>query len=182
MALKLPRTIRLDASDTLVFDCAAEPGEWAVSGAFRFWHLDPDALAGKDRAAFRGGFLGVASFGWSTLAVVAEATERERDAAIDALARHLHDCLGAPDHAAARAAAAEEVAFAATLCNHRPQTLIAVSRSWEGGDIRERFRTLRPRDGGAPNRHDRAFTIVPVEETAAPETVDLVEILRQGRP
>jgi hypothetical protein len=34
--LKLPRTIRLDPSDTFVFERAADPGEWAVSGAFVF--------------------------------------------------------------------------------------------------------------------------------------------------
>src|SRR5262245_3275662 len=34
--VKLLRTIRLDPSDTFVFDKAAEPGEWAVSGGFAF--------------------------------------------------------------------------------------------------------------------------------------------------
>src|SRR5450631_1050598 len=65
--LKFPRTIRLDPSDTFVFERAAEPGEWAVSGAFVFWNTDAAALEGKARSAFRGGFLGVASLGWSTL-------------------------------------------------------------------------------------------------------------------
>ena len=32
--MKLLRTIRLDPSDTFIFDPPAEPGEWAVSGAF----------------------------------------------------------------------------------------------------------------------------------------------------
>jgi len=36
--VKLIRTIRLDPSDTFVFARAAEPGEWAVSGAFVFWN------------------------------------------------------------------------------------------------------------------------------------------------
>src|SRR5262249_1403947 len=63
--LKLPRPIALDPSDSFVFDGAAEPGDWAVSGAFRFYARDPAALAGKDRAAFRSGFLGVQSWGWS---------------------------------------------------------------------------------------------------------------------
>ena len=54
--MKLLRTIRLDPSDTFVFERAAEPGEWAVSGAFMFWDDDPAALDGKARAAFRGGF------------------------------------------------------------------------------------------------------------------------------
>jgi hypothetical protein len=34
--LKLPRTIRLDPSDIFVFERAADPGEWAVSGDFVF--------------------------------------------------------------------------------------------------------------------------------------------------
>ena len=38
--MKLLRTIRLDPSDTFVFERAAEPGEWAVSGAFVFWNED----------------------------------------------------------------------------------------------------------------------------------------------
>lgn len=40
MTLKLPRTLRLDPSDTFVFAQAAEPGEWAVTGTFLF--LDGD--------------------------------------------------------------------------------------------------------------------------------------------
>ena len=45
--LKLPRTIRLDPSDTFVFERAAVSGEWAVSGAFVFWNLDPASLGQK---------------------------------------------------------------------------------------------------------------------------------------
>ena len=56
--LKFPRTIRLDPSDTFVFERAAEPGEWAVSGAFVFWNSDPATLAQKQRVALRSGFLG----------------------------------------------------------------------------------------------------------------------------
>ena len=65
--MKLLRTIALDPSDTFVFDPPAEPGEWAVSGAFRFWNEDPAKLEGKARSAFRSGFLGLQSWGWSTL-------------------------------------------------------------------------------------------------------------------
>src|SRR5215213_3233541 len=45
--MKLLRTIRLDPSDTFVFDQAAEPGEWAVTGAFMFADADPSTLEGK---------------------------------------------------------------------------------------------------------------------------------------
>src|SRR5438270_1408071 len=116
MKIKLPRTIRLDPSDTFVFEHAAEPGEWAVTGSFLFFDSAIPDLTAKARAAFRAGFLGVRSFGFSTLVVVSEASEGERDEAVEELAKHIHDRLGAPDIKAARAAAEEEIAFAASLC------------------------------------------------------------------
>ena len=94
--LKFPRTIRLDASDTFVFERAAEPGEWAVSGAFVFWNRDPSTLAQKQRVALRSGFLGIDSLGWSTLAIVTEATEAERQAMIGRLTSQLMEKFGAP--------------------------------------------------------------------------------------
>ena len=97
----LPRTLRLDPSDTLVFTRAAAPGEWAVPGGFAFWEEDPAAMAGRRRQEFRAGFLGLASFGWSTLVEVAEAGEAGRDTALAALAAHLQAEHGAPDAAAA---------------------------------------------------------------------------------
>ena len=42
--MKLLRTIRLDPSDTFIFERVAEPGEWAVSGSFVFSDDDPDEL------------------------------------------------------------------------------------------------------------------------------------------
>ena len=94
--MKLLRTIRLDPSDTFVFDKAAEPGEWAVTGTFMFTEGDPSALQGKARAAFRSGFLGVASLGWSTLVQIVEASDDARLAAIDILAKQLVTHFGAP--------------------------------------------------------------------------------------
>src|SRR3954452_19145490 len=114
--LKLPRTIRLDPSDTFVFERAAEPGEWAVSGAFVLGNQDPATLSPKQRVALRSGFLGIDSLGWSTLAIVTEATAMERQAMVDRLAAHLLEKFGAPDLDAARSAAEEEVAFASSLC------------------------------------------------------------------
>ncbi|MBA2398357.1 MAG: hypothetical protein H0V72_06615 [Bradyrhizobium sp.] len=184
--LKLPRTIRLDPSDTFVFERAAEPGEWAVSGAFVFWNQDPAVLAQKQRVALRSGFLGIESLGWSTLAIVTEATEAERQSVVARLAGQLLAKFGAPDMEAARAAAEEEVAFAASLCDHPEQTLLAVQRSIEDGEIRERFRTLKPReaagDGDRLHAYARAFTFHKVEgddETA--EEVDLLRLMEADR-
>ena len=80
--MKLLRTIALDPSDTFVFDVAAEPGDWAVSGAFRFCDRDPAGLTGKDRSAFRSGFLGVRAWGWSTLVQIVQATAADRRALV----------------------------------------------------------------------------------------------------
>jgi hypothetical protein len=143
--VKLPRTIRLDRSDTFVFERAAEPGEWAVPGGFMFWASDPAKLQGKQRQAFRAGFLGLSSFGWSTLVSVSEAGTADEQAAVARLADYLLREHGAPDQAAAEAAAREELAFAASLCDHPVGTLIALQRSLDGdGEVRERFRTLKP--------------------------------------
>lgn len=181
--LKLPRTIRLDPSDTFVFSRAAEPGEWAVSGAFVFWNRDLEKLDQKQRVALRSGFLSIDTLGWSTLAIVTEATEAERQAMVERLAVQLMEKFGAPDIAAARGAAEEEVAFAASLCDHPAQTLLAVQRSIENGEIRERFRTLKPRTAAAEadqlHAHARAFTFHEVEGDGEPaEEVDLLGMIR----
>ena len=177
--MKLLRTIRLDPSDTFVFERAAEPGEWAVSGGFVFFGADAERLAGKARAAFRSGFLGVESLGWSTLVQIVDASESEHAALVDRLAQRLLASFGAPDLASARAAAQEEVAFAASLTDHPLDTLIAVHRVHEDGAIRETFRTLRPRQGEKPLR---AFAFLQVEGEDAPdEGVDLLGLAEGAR-
>jgi hypothetical protein len=177
--MRLLRTIRLDPSDTFVFECAAEPGEWAVSGAFMFADADPESLEGKSRAAFRSGFLGVASLGWSTLVQIVEASEADRDALVESLAMQLHERLGAPDLAIARAAAAEEVAFAASLCDQPRDTLIAVRRTVEDGGIREAFRTLHPRGTRKPMR---AFSFLEVENEEEPGEHVNLHALAKDKP
>lgn len=177
--MKLLRTLRLDPSDTFIFEPAAEPGEWAVTGGFVFCDADPEALSGKARAAFRSGFLGVDSLGWSTLVQIVDASESDRATAIDTLAQRLAERFGAPDLTAARAAAEEEVMFAASLCDHPAGTLIAVHRARADGAVRETFRTLRPREGQKPLR---AFAFMEVEGEEEPsETVDLVSLVQGER-
>jgi Family of unknown function (DUF6505) len=183
--LKLPRTIRLDPSDTFVFERAAELGEWAVSGAFVFWNRDPATLGQKQRVALRSGFLGIDSLGWSTLAIVTEATDADKQAMVERLVRQMLEKFGAPDLEAARGAAEEEVAFAASLCDHASGTLLAVQRSVENGEIRERFRTLKPREAAADadrlHAYARAFTFHEVEGDEPAEEVDLLGLIGTER-
>ena len=87
--MKLLRTIQLDASDWSIFEKAAAPGEWAVSGAFAFSCCNPADLKGKARTAFRAGFLGLESLGRSTLAQIVETHEKDRETVIEMLARQL---------------------------------------------------------------------------------------------
>jgi hypothetical protein len=182
---KLPRTIRLDPSDTLVFERAAEPGEWAVTGSFLFWDEDVPALTGKARAAFRAGFVGVESLAFSTLVVVTAASAADREAAIASLASHIQARCGAPSLEAALAAAREEVDFAASLCQDEEGTILAMHRTLEGGRIREQFRSLRRREpapAGADRLHAqaRAFEFVEVEDDPA-DAVDLVGLAEAKR-
>jgi hypothetical protein len=158
--VKLIRTIRLDASDTFVFENAAEPGEWAVSGAFVFWNRDAATMEGKARTAFRSGFLGISTLGWSTLVQIVEASDNDRLAVINTLAKQLVANFGAPTIDDAVAAAEEEVTFVESLCTQPSDTLIAVHRTFEEGAVRESFRTLRPRGGAKPAR---AFSFMDVE-------------------
>jgi hypothetical protein len=179
--VKLIRTIRLDPSDTFVYERAAEPGEWAVPGTFAFAGMDAGGLTGKARAAFRSGFLGIDSLGWSTLVQVVEAGAEDRAEAVDLLARRLVERFGAPDVARARAAAEEEIAFAASLSDHATGMVIALARKHESGNIREAFRTLAPGAEVKPHRV-LAFVAEAGEEEAPAEEIDLLALAKEKRP
>ena len=150
-----------------------------MSGAFAFAHVDPAELRGRARTAFRAGFLGLESLGRSTLAQIVDASEVDCRTAVDMLAAHLVEHFGAPDPAAARLAAEEEVGFAASLCDQPPGVLVAVTRSPENGTIREAFRTLRPRDGAG---HARAFEFLEVtcDDDMPGEHLDLAGLQKEA--
>lgn len=184
---KLLRTIRLDPSDGFVFDPAASPGEWAVAGGFMFLDRDPAALTSRQRQAFRAGFLGLTSFGWSTLAVVVEATADERAGAVESLAQYLIAHHGAPSIEVARDAAAAEIGYVEALADHPVQTLVALHRTVTGeGHISEQFRTL----SSANAREDAkmpcsagAFAIVDAgdEPSEGGDEVDLSALAQAAR-
>jgi hypothetical protein len=175
--MKALRTIRLDSSDTFVFERAAQPGEWAVSGAFLFASVDPSMLKGKARAAFRSGFLGIETLGWSTLVQIVQATETERARAVDMLAQRLVEHFGAPSLATARVAAEEEIDFAVELADQPSGMLAAVSRTTEGGSIRESFRSLQP----AANKPTSAYAFfeAPGEDEELAKEIDLASLAKR---
>ncbi|MCL4765226.1 MAG: hypothetical protein KJZ80_03220 [Hyphomicrobiaceae bacterium] len=159
--MKLLRTIRFDSSDERVFELAAAAGEWAISGAFDFADLSPEDIKGKIRQAFANGFLGVASFGRSTFATVADADPAVADEIAFRLARRLVEAHGAPDTGAAWHAAKDEADFITALCRDLPvNTVLTVRRTFApDGQIKEEFRTIKP-PSGEP-MHARIWTVEP---------------------
>jgi hypothetical protein len=141
--MKFPRAIRLDESDTQVYDKPANPGEWAVPGSFVFLHRNPSELGGKELQAFGHGFLGTESFGWSTLVQVAEISESQYEDVIRRLATHFVEHYGAPDIDTALPAAREEAGFAVSICDHQLHTLLMLERESGDDGIVERFKVVR---------------------------------------
>jgi hypothetical protein len=159
--MKFPRCIRLDTSDRNVYARAAEPGECAVPGGFAFSDCDPETLDRKARLAFRGAWLGTESFGYSTLAEVAEIDDAEFERVVERLAHHFVERYGAPDLTASRPAARAEAEEAAALCQHDIHTLLALERERTEAGVVERFRVITP---GRARDHARIWEIVPDDE------------------
>lgn len=179
--MKLLRAIRLDPSDTFIFETAAAPGDIAVPGTFAFWHDDVGALAGKRKMAFRSGFLSIENGGFSTLVQVCEVSAEEKERAVIRLAALLMDKFGAPALDAALPAAREEIAASEALAQHAPETLVALHRSLnESGEIAEQYRTLHRRaetDMGLDARHYRAFSFFESDEETPVERVDFSSMI-----
>jgi hypothetical protein len=154
--MKFPRTIRMDVSDVNVFPLAAEAGEWAVTGTFAFADSDPAAMSGKERLAFRNGWLGTESFGRATFVQVAVIPDEQFEEVVRRLAAHLHERYGAPDMLAAVEAARGEARYAAELSNHPAGTLLAIEREFTEQGVAERIRVIPKRDEGS---HARIWSV-----------------------
>lgn len=141
--MKLARTIRFDPSDLNVFPKAADEGEWALVGTFCFAGIEESSLTGQVKQAFSNGFLGLSSFGFSTLVSVSTAKIEHLEDIENLLAERFIREFGAPDEKTARAAACEEIGFMADLCSeHKTGTLLAIQRRWTNDGIAETFRSL----------------------------------------
>ena len=125
------------------FSRAAEPGEWALPGAFVFAGRDPQSLNPKEQLAMRQGFLGLASFGWSSFAIIATISEPELEAEIEALATVAVSRFGAPTIAHARKAAGYEFDFALSLCDDPVGTVLRVEREPGKMGWHEAFRKVK---------------------------------------
>jgi len=142
--MHFPRIVRLDESDTRVYEKLAVPGEWAVPGSFIFLNADLESLSGKSLLAFRHGFLGTGSFGWSTLVMVDSISDAEYQSVVDSMVVRFLKQSGSSDRAAALAAVQEEMEFAASICQHELHTLLSIERTIEGDTFVENFRVVSP--------------------------------------
>lgn len=145
--MKFLRVIRLDDSDTQVYEQVSQPGEWAVPGSFAFLDMDAELLQGKQLQAFKSGFLGTQSFGWTTLVEIAEIDDDAYQQVIDRLAAHFMEHYGAPHIAAALPAAGEEAHYAATICEYPLNTLLAIEREFGEEGIVESLKVIKPNAG-----------------------------------
>ncbi len=170
--MKLARTIRFDASDLNIFDLAADEGEWAVTGGFMFAHITEADLRGKTKQAFANGFLGLPSFGFSTLVSISNASETDQKTLIEQLASFFVSNLGAPSFELARQAAIEEVEFMAEICaDHEVGSLLAISRELTDEGIKERFSNIPKADSCA---EQKLWTIVEDDEEPKDKVENIV--------
>lgn len=145
--MRLARTIRFDDSDARVFETAAEPDEWAVSGAFEFSDWTEAEVEGKARQAFANGWLGLESFGRATFVAVAEITPAEYERLVDRLTWHFVERYGAPSAEAALPVARDELSHMRGMCDdHDPNTLLVVERRLVEAGVAEAFRAIRPQE------------------------------------
>ena len=158
---RLPRAVRLDQSDLHVFEQACEVGEWAIPGSFAYAGLDPTRLEGKAQLAFKSAWLGLTSFGHTTLVEIAEIDEAEFFATVERLARHIETVYNAPSFGHALAAARQELDDAAGLCEHKLGTLLALEREPGAEGFVERFRVIEPARAGD---HARIWEILPDDQ------------------
>ena len=178
--MKLLRTIRLDPSDTFVFERAAEPGEWAVSGAFLFAEADPDALPASGAPLSAADFWACRSLGWSTLVQIVEAATTDRAALVDTLAQQLLAGSARPISRPRAPPPRRRSRSRPRSAIIRPTRWSRCAASFEDGAIREAFRTLHPRGERKPMR---AFTFLDVDGEEEPgETVDLARLATAAKP
>ena len=151
--MKFARTIRFDKSDLNIFPLAAEEGELALVGTFSFNEFEFQDLKGKIKQAFSNGFIGLPSFGYSTLVNIVNVKEEDLSYLRESLGKHFVINCGAPSKDIAEKAASEEINFMIDLCkSHELGSLLSVSREWSDEGNKEKFRNLPKADSCAEQK------------------------------
>ena len=147
--MKLARAIHFDDSDTRVYPVSARTGVWCISGGFEFSNWTETDLVGKARQAFSNGWFGLETAGRVTFIAITQIEPDEIETITDLLAQHFVTRYGAPDAAAARPVAAEEIRHMLELCDdHDPNVLLTVARELTPSGVHEAFRVIQPQEAG----------------------------------
>ena len=145
--MRLARTIRFDDSDEPVFETPAQPADWALSGAFEFSDPPKELLTVHPAPAPRTRSPGTRSSRRATFIATAKIEEAEYAALIDRLAAHFVDVYGAPDLAAARPVAEDELRFMREMCEDQdPNTILFVTREMVEDGVSESFQAIKPKE------------------------------------
>lgn len=145
----LARAIHFDESDMNVFSSPARTGEWCVSGGFEFSNWSQGDLVGKQRQAFANGWMGLETGGRVTFVAVTQIEPHERTQLVELLAQHFVTYYGAPDLAAARPVAEEELSQMMELCEeHAANTLLTVARELTDAGVKESYRVIEAQSAG----------------------------------
>ena len=167
--MKILKTIRIDPSDLNVFNTPAKVGEIAVTGTFVFSDISYADLDQKEKLAFQSAWMGIGSFGYSTLVEVCEVEMTDLDQAVEKLAVYFVNKFGAPSIAAAIPVAQAELDYAASLCEFDEGTILAIVREESEGGIKESIRKIVPHPQMATNEVT-AFEMV-ADDTEGSEQV-----------
>ena len=148
MPFRFPRVISAHGKVVRLSGPGAAPGEWAVSGAFRYAHRDPATLLGREAAAFRSSWLGLGSFAPALQCEVAQITPAELEIVARRLAAHLLGDWNVESPEQAAEMAHEEIGFALALAGHPPGTILALRREFGEQGLMERAVVVaEPPDG-----------------------------------
>ena len=144
--MNLAKTIQLDVSDTRIFEHAANPAEWAISGTFAFIDDDPLNWSRKKRFAFQSSWLGLKSYGNSTFVQVTKISGEEYEFITRSLTEHFIKYYNAPNPEEAGMAATQEIEDMVSVCNHPAGTLLKIERSIFDDKIKESTKVIIPND------------------------------------
>ncbi len=139
--MKFLKAVRLDDSDDRVFGAAAGAGEWVVSGGYAVCGPADErgALGHRDNT-----FIGITSRGRCTIAEVCDIDAATFCGLVQDLAQHFLGELGAPSPEAARAAAEEECAYTADLCESFSNDVwITVTRKQTADGVSEHYSVFK---------------------------------------
>ena len=156
--MHLAKTMRLDISDKKIFSNPAEPGEWAITGTFSYVNVDYGGLNSKGKIAYKSGWLGLGSFGRSTLVCVTVINKFEIQQLIHKLAEYIFREFKAPNMLDALDAARHEVSDMSVLCDHPTGTLLAIGREFDDIGIKEQVGKIQ---NSNDENHTRIWEITP---------------------